>query len=122
MTPKELEQLQGFDSPRDAEIGVVFGPDRTLLFGYDTDRRTWHVYQQGGLLHHVIYSYGSSAFDFTSVAERLTAVSLVPNKRLYPERCDFLFCARLRQLGVGLPFTTYPNSSFENRQFYGRTL
>lgn len=31
----------------------------------------------------------------------------VPDKRLYPERCDYNFCLLLKERGVHLPFTTW---------------
>ncbi|WP_316207486.1 hypothetical protein [Bradyrhizobium sp. SZCCHNR3118] len=52
----------------------------------------------------------------------MIASSLVPNKRLYPEACDFDFCMKLAALGVHLPFTTYGSlGDLSGRgQFIGR--
>lgn len=36
-------------------IGPDQGPDRTLLYGYDCDRATWHIYQKDGELHRAVY-------------------------------------------------------------------
>jgi hypothetical protein len=102
MSPQELEYLRRAPVP-DTMIGIIPGKDRTLLYGYDCDRRTWHVYQQHGWLHHVIYSGSNREFDFIASAD---ARGLVPNKRLYPEACDYDFCRELKRLDIHPTFTT----------------
>ncbi|MCA1379476.1 hypothetical protein I6F34_01405 [Bradyrhizobium sp. BRP05] len=109
-------------------IGPDQGPDRTLLYGYDCDRATWHIYQKDGELHRVIYR--PSDLDSRTKPEvhdhgpALDAETLSPNKRLYPEACDFDFCAKLKALGVHLSFTTYGTLFDRDRRhpFVGRTF
>ena len=123
MTPQELEYLQRAPGP-DTMIGIMPGKDRTLLYGYDCDRRTWHVYQQHGWLHHVIYIGSNREFDFIDSAAKMNARGLVPNKRLYPEACDFAFCCELKRLDIHPSFTTIgqlaprdPGATFIGRIF-----
>lgn len=84
------------------------GPSRTLLWGYDTDRNSWHVYNtDAGLIHRLIYRGDRAAKHetmFSSLGE------LVPDKRLYPEACDYDFCRHLVNQGIHLPFTGFDHS------------
>lgn len=45
----------------------------------------------------------------------------IPDKRLYPEACDYHFCKLLKDKGVNLPFTSY-NERRTKADFYGFTL
>jgi hypothetical protein len=92
------------------------GPGRTLLWGYDTDRNSWHVYNtDAGHIRLYIYRGGEEVkFQtmFSSLGE------LIPNKRLYPEACDYDFCRHLANQGIHLPFTNY-NTARPVSTFYG---
>jgi hypothetical protein len=101
-------------------IGVVPGPDRTLLYGYDVERFTWHVFQMNGFLHRVVYRMEEPLLANSS-GLRLRVDMLVPNKRLYPEGCDFAFCKKLRKLNAYLPFTTFGSMMPKSGPFMGRT-
>jgi hypothetical protein len=95
-----------------AAVNKMIGPltgtyDRTLLYGYDCDRRSWHVYQKDGHIHRAIYITSNRLPEVHDQNCELDAETLVPNKRLYPEACDFEFCLKLKALGIPLPFTTY---------------
>lgn len=45
----------------------------------------------------------------------------IPEKRLYPEICDFNFCEMLKKIGYNLPFTSW-NDVRPVSKFYGLTL
>ena len=45
----------------------------------------------------------------------------IPDKRLYPETCDFMFCALLKSAGIYLPFTAFDKNR-PDKKFYGFTL
>ena len=122
MTPDQIAHLSNVPG-MDYSIGAMPGEDRTLLYGYTTERKTWHVYQQGGLLHRVIYIGSNPGFEFTEVAEKIDARHLIPNKRLYPEACDFIFCWELNRRDIHLPFTNFGGTKFDlNKQFHGRIM
>jgi hypothetical protein len=93
--------------------------NRTLTYGYDTDRNTFHVYLHEGVLYAVYYDYDDKPFK-TSSGPELPAELLRPNKRVHPEYTDIGFARIMRDLGFPLPFTTWNDP---NRQgpYYGKT-
>lgn len=104
MEQYELEVLS--NSNEVATVTAVDNTVKTLLYGYTTERDTHHVYQKNGVLHFVVYNGKHKLVDHRYGRE-LSIDGIVPNKRLYPESCDFDFCLRLKRLGVDLPFSTY---------------
>ena len=71
--------------------GVITGSDlsnqedRTLIWGYTTDRRSWHVYLKDGEIHSYVYGvHNGDSFTKLSVSSN---EGYIPNKRLYPECC-----------------------------------
>ena len=121
MTPDQLHRIR-LAPGIDRMIGPVPGADRTLLYGYDIDRRTWHVYQKDGEIRRLIYT-SIPKDDILSWGETLDATTLVPNKRLYPEACDFIFCLELRRLEIPMTFTTFGGTRVDpDRQFHGRII
>lgn len=108
MTKDEYDTLPRCE-PKEATIAasdLKNQTDRTLLYGYDTDRSTWHVYLKGNMIHKLVYT------SFAGVIEDLSAYywrvgNLIPNKRLYPEACDSELCSLLLGDGVDLPFTAF---------------
>lgn len=92
--------------------------DRTLLYGYDVDRNTWHIYLYRSQIYAVMYYLQDG-----EVSEMKVAVNddYVPNKRLYPERCDFEFCKLLKRYKVSLPFTNW-SDGVEAKVYYGKLL
>lgn len=130
MNKTEFEQLKKIkDLPEPIISGdtLTRKKDRTLLYGYTCDRRTFHVYIKDISIHVVIYDV-----DYSAGIEHPKAVGLeeinvtsnkdyIPDKRLYPETCDYEFCKRLQHLEYQLPFTTWTDNRPEN-QFYGMIL
>lgn len=124
MTPEEQEQLKP-ESKFITGSDLKNQADRTLLYGYTVGRRTWHVYLRDGIIYS--YSYGAGIYEEGEFdSDSVTPINIghnedyVPNKRLYPECCDFEFCQLLLNNEVDyLPFTTR-NSKREEKQYYGR--
>ena len=111
-TPNEYTALTTETPPAFPTVGVSDlkdRRDRTLLYGYTSDRHTFHVYLQNDMMHLVLYTYeGKCLFHLgLNAGEAFAAKELVPNKRLYPEACDHETCLLLKNLGVSLPFTTF---------------
>lgn len=76
---------------------------RTLIYGYDLDRNTFHVYLKNGEIMTVMYD-----FDGEVTPVRVDGnFGFVPSKRVYPESCDYEFCMLLRARGVEIPYTTF---------------
>jgi hypothetical protein len=92
---------------------------RTLVFGYTTAKDTFHVYLDAGAIHKVVYSHKRELLEYKSQAEGLLFTECVPDKALYPESCDFEFCAELKRRDVHMHFTGW-NDSREGSAFYGR--
>lgn len=147
MTENEFAKLgRAADQPRPV-IGATPNGDKTLLYGYDVERLTWHTYQKDDVLHLVVYTWPmggnpadievrqvdqeefSDALSSPDVKEGKLALHvknaflpcemLVPNKRLYPEACDMAFCQGMLAKGVRLPFTTYNNKRDLTKRFHG---
>lgn len=103
---------------------------RTLLYGYDCDRNTHHLYsdEDGNVILHVYSTtFGAGAGDEEYHTKELINFSeagivdlevLLPNKRLYPQYCDFDTCVTLKSKGVDLPFTVYAEQR-KDGPYYG---
>jgi hypothetical protein len=104
--------------PAPLRIGTMGEETRTLLFGYDCDRRTYHVFQHDYELHLVIYTPGEAGPNIIEHKHDLTLAvnDIIPNKRIYPALSDFGFCQALMNMGVSIPFTSFdPERTLESR-------
>lgn len=91
--------------------------DRTLLWGYTAERYSWHVFLRAGEIEIVVYEFPYTIMDHKR-DHTFDAADLIPNKRLYPEACDYEFCTLLCSVGVFLPFTTFDGKR-EHKQYHG---
>ena len=97
----------------------------TILYGYDLNRDTVHIYWNDVESKIVVFRY--SKYEKTSKADLVDLLTMdhLPTKRVYPAACDF-YCAALihRRLlrfnHYGLPFTTYHER--ESKTMYGYTV
>lgn len=131
MSPDEFSTLK--NAAQDPTKPSVGGPafveaigdaSKTLLYGYTSDRNTHHVYQDGGQIHLVVYNFHNEVINQVS-DNSLPLATIMTDKRLYAEACDFAFCQELQEGGVRLPFTNYNFSSYQKHQgkaFIGKTL
>jgi len=95
--------------------------DRTLLYGYDCERNTWHTYLKDSIFYHVVYDSKGLILRRENYGFEIKFLNnIIPNKRLYPECCDFEFCKLLKEKGVHLPFTTWSNKEYN--VYYGKTI
>lgn len=92
--------------------------DRTLIYGYTVERLSFHLYLENGAFHRVIYDGDKVFLAGETGVESLSLTQCVPDKRVYPERCDFEFCRILKSRDVSIPFTTF-DPNVEARAFYG---
>lgn len=116
MTEDQLKALAGqqkIDLPFTLHVSQFSEDysDRTLLYGYDCDRVTWHLYVDDGDIYLHCYTPDGTTFRHNLSRDPFKRSTLqatiVPNKRLYPERCDYDFCVWAKQEGLHLTFTTY---------------
>lgn len=103
---------------------------KTLLYGYTCDRETHHVFQDH-YGHIYIYVYRNNPGKLETTIRKVdvsgdgieTLNDLIPNKRLYPQYCDYDFCVYLKERGVHLPFTVWeepkPNPNNPRSLFAG---
>lgn len=82
---------------------IEFGEPRTLLFGYNSAKNSFHVYLDGGLVHRLIYTWREEILDHCAGAE-FDIRDMVPDKRVYPLDTDFEFAKKALAIGVGIPF------------------
>lgn len=94
--------------PETQKISVDQFPegDHSLLYGYTTERETFHVYIKDGLLHrHIFSGTGENIVSLDHISgKELPAVELAPNKRIYPERTSFTLAKLLAEYEVPLAF------------------
>jgi hypothetical protein len=93
--------------------------DRTLLYGKTKAHFIWHVYFERSAIHKVVYAGGE--FISHDLYQSVSPEKLIPNGRLYPEACDYLFCVLLSEMRINLPFAIYDRERTKKR-FYGKTF
>lgn len=119
MTIDELGILEK-EYPKITADNLTNKKNRTLLYGFTCDRDTWHVYLFDMNIYVCKYAYGENPIDIGYICDEF-----VPDKRLYPARCDFEFCSLLKSRGIYLPFTTYGEKetvAYHDNGYYGMTL
>jgi hypothetical protein len=96
---------QDITESRYGGLGVVNVGDheRTLAYGYTTDRDTWHAYVMDGELHVLVYPYKGAPLGHLH-GPSLDGEVLRPNKRVYPDTVDPLFARLMAEIGFELPF------------------
>lgn len=129
MTKAEIKLLDDIIKGKEMPIGILdlipFVEDRTLLYGYTCQRDTFHVYIKNNQIHAVVYNtdYSQNIPKPMNMRE-ITITSnrdYIPDKRLYPEKCDYRFCEMLARRDISLPFTGW-TAGVEEKAFYGFTL
>lgn len=129
----KYEELQQLDNVAAAQPPLICGRDlkdqtaRTLIYGYDTKRNTFHVYlDTSGFIRAVLYDSRQNVLDQWSeksgtflIGDPLSNEVWVPNKRAYPECCDYEFCRLLIERGISIPFTTYDTKRVLDRYVWG---
>ena len=106
---------------------LIYGcNNRTLLYGYTCERETFHVYIKDKVIHVVVYNNEYSRGEAIPKNMREITVrsnwNYVPDKRLYPERCDYIFCWMLKRKGIDPPFTTFNEGFNWDGPYCGFTL
>lgn len=126
MTNEEYEEVYRYmeSAPNIISVSCLKNhTDRTLLYGYTCDRKTWHIYLKDGLIH--LNCYGKSwdnrpDFYENYLAIDLNDVNIIPDKRLYPFCCDYEFVKLLKSKGIDMTFTTWEER--EPRPYYGEIV
>ena len=129
--------------PMDLVHPAYIGRTHTLLYGYTLDRMTYHVcyhravetrpVNTAAYISVLVYNNREqqviSEFAFLSgAANRVNREDFEEEmqfgsiKRLYPERCDFYACSKLkREYGIHLSFTNYTRIPDSHKGIWGLT-
>lgn len=106
MTKDELARLKievnSFDTVSIAELPA--GYEGTLVYGYDHDRNTVHVYAKAGLIHAVTYNFDGEIVSHSSGEEVYTG-SCQPQKRAYRQTTQYFFASMMAKKGYELAIT-----------------
>lgn len=84
--------------------------NRTLLYGYDGERNTHHVYLQDGLIHLHTYNFKKETLSHEARATWMTPEVLVPSKRTYPEPTAYDFAVELKKRGIYIAFANFDST------------
>lgn len=95
--------------PATMSVDDIGRQDRTLVYGYDLDRTTVHVYKSGGELHALRYDSHGVIVGYVH-GTTVDLEVLKPTKRAYPERTDYEFAAAMARVDSPLTFTTFDHS------------
>lgn len=119
----DKNQFESLENPprRTERVTAGFLQDqtpRTLIYGYSTARDTFHLYLAEDGIHLVIYDYHKLQLQHKHENEGIRFSECVPDKRVYPEACDYEFCTMLLQADVRIPFTTWSDDRAE-KPFHG---
>lgn len=124
MDKNQYHQLRGRAPETLAQVTAACLKDqtpRTLLYGYTCERLTWHIYLADNAIHKVVYDHNNTIVEYKDEKDGISWAECVPDKRLYPETCDFDFCVELDKQNISLPFTRW-NDEREVLTFYGRVV
>ena len=92
--------------------------DRTLLYGYELDRSSTHIYMKDGEIHYNNYNNdGGNHYIVKSIYSEH-----IPEKRTYPESTDSEFLDALSRFNIDVCFTTYDQDradKLKGKNFHG---
>jgi len=118
MSPEELAEYLRVQPQLERVFGSdVDGDNRTLLYGYDLDRQTIHVYLDGSVIHKHVYDYTDETLSHEAHHVWDPVELMAGQKRFYPERCDAQFSALLRQAGAEPCFTNFDERVYQGSRF-----
>lgn len=123
MTQEEYLELSNHwaTEPR-INVGMLDNKNsRTLIFGYNHDRNTFHLYLEDCKFHLVYYNGNEYIQGSIFTGFDIDPFSCIPDKRTYPDACDFEFCKLIKSFDVSLNCTTF-NDKRELKQYYGELI
>ena len=102
-----------------------FLKNRTLIYGCTSEGLIFHVYLKKMQIHSVTYKMDYSTKKPRPINMKEIKITsnadYIPDKKIYPEKCDFIFCKVLLDHDVDLPLAPFcVNNS--PKEFYGFTL
>jgi hypothetical protein len=104
----EFNHLLGIrNEPRTLSVHEIPGPERTLAYGFTSDRDTWHCYLHGANIHVLVYKRATNSAVSHLARPTWNVAELAPDKRVYPESVDARFALLLLERGQDLPYTRF---------------
>lgn len=76
----------------------------TLIYGYDRDQNTWHVFNVDGLIHRFVYDYNGKVVRYEA-KKSWDLRHLIPNKGVYWNASNYNFCHLCLNCDIHIPFT-----------------
>ncbi len=108
MTQEELSSLLHVGPPSIRVDQLDNRSDRTLIYGYNMDRLTVHLYLKNELFYYIVYLDNMTRPSFAiQGATEVEIEEVLPGKRAYPEACDFEFCWLVYAARSQISFTTF---------------
>lgn len=109
----EYEQLLSIrNKPRTLSVHEVPGPERTLAYGFTSDKDTWHCYLHGANIHVLVYGRSANSAVSHRASPMWNVAELAPDKRVYPESVDAGFARLLLERGQDLPYTRFDEKRY----------
>lgn len=83
------------------------------------ERYTFHVYLLGGMIHRYVYD-GAGTVAYSCDTE-IEPGAVIPNKRAYPERCDYSFMRAVHSMGELVSYAKFDTdiTLVDGPHFYG---
>jgi len=97
--------------------------NRTLIYGYTCERHTFHLYLKNKMFYCIYYDTNHIILH-RIIGESIDPANCIPNKRVYPESCDYEFAQLLKLRGYALPYTTYNEQRakiLKKKKYHGLT-
>lgn len=123
MTPEEMRAYRA--APVQDDPCLILGDledyadKATLVYGYDIDRATVHIYVEEDQF--VVLRYRMDTLYDIIRTDELRQEHL-PTKRAYLAACDFEACLTMKGKGLLLSFTSFTYHEPLESGFYGKTL
>lgn len=120
---KMLKSVKPITSPVISIEDLHDKTERTLLYGYTCERATHHVYIKNNAIHVALYD-GLGKVNLHSI-KIICNQDYVPDKRVYPARSDFEFCALLIRHSIDINFTEFNPLELERfvyGNYYGKLV
>ncbi|WP_239220487.1 hypothetical protein [Streptomyces sp. OfavH-34-F] len=92
---------------RTLSVHEIHGPERTLAYGFTSDKGTWHCYLDGANIHVLVYRRSTNSVVSHLASPTWNVAELAPDKRVYPESVDAEFARLLLERGQDLPYTRF---------------
>ncbi|MFF2378381.1 hypothetical protein ACFVUW_28730 [Streptomyces xiamenensis] len=109
----EFNQLLSIrNEPRTLSVDEISRPERTLAFGFTSDKDTWHCYLHGANIHVLVYRRSTNSAVNHLARPTWNVAGLAPDKRVYPESVDAGFARLLLKRGQDLPYTRFDEKRY----------